>query len=133
MPVTVFDPQKIEAAKEFFLKKGEEDGNLSSIVVGDSKNMGVGVGTWDPGQKTLTPVPVAFDEVLFIVEGTFRIETDGERHEVSAGQVAHLAAGSLVNFGSETGCRLVWVTSPPTWVALEALFKSGAIPGAPPK
>lgn len=140
MSTTVFDPKTVEVGdigavmmekitnqglRDFMAAKGKEDGNLSAIIVGDSDNMGVGVGTWDAGQNTKNPVPLMFDEVLFIVEGRFWFEIEGERQDVEQGQCAHLAAGKFVRFGSDDGCRLVWVTSPPTWVALQRAFEEG--------
>ena len=142
MAITVFNPQTIEVGpigpmmaakvaneglKEFFESKSGEDGdgNLSSIVIGDSDNIGVGVGTWDAGQGTKEPIPVMFDEVLFIIEGTLIVSTDDERREAHQGEVVHIAAGSFVSFNSTEGCRLVWCTSPPTWKALEAAWEAG--------
>ena len=138
MGVTVFNPKDIEVGpigqmmaakvenpdlKAFFAAKDDADGNLSAIVVGDSEALGVGVGTWAKGQGTTEPIPLAFDEVLFIVEGALSITIDGQTTEVRQGQVAHMPAKQRVMFRSEEGCRLVWVTSPPTWKALEAVWE----------
>ncbi len=138
MGVTVFNPQDIEVGpigrmmaakvenpdlKRFFASKDDADGNLSAIVVGDSAALGVGVGTWAKGQGTTEPIPLAFDEVLFVVAGSLRITIDGQSTEVRQGRVAHLPAKQQVMFHSEEGCRLVWVTSPPTWKALEAAWE----------
>lgn len=144
MAVSIFDPKTIRVGpigpmmahkvtnpdlKSFFESKSGEngDGNLSSIVVGDSDNMGMGVGTWSAGQGTKTPIPVMFDEALFIVEGSFEIESDGTVHHAKAGECVHISAGSLLNFSSQEGCRLVWVTSPPTWKSMEAAWDAGLI------
>lgn len=141
MSVTVFNPKDIEVGpigrmmaakvenpdlKAFFTSKDDADGNLSAIVVGDSEALGVGVGTWGKGQGTAGPIPLAFDEVLFIVEGSLSITIDGQATKVRQGQVAHLPAKQQVMFRSEEGCRLVWVTSPPTWKALEAAWETRA-------
>ena len=142
MSVQVFDPMTVVvgpigpmmAAKVentdlqafFESKSGDDgDGNLSAIVVGDSEKMGVGVGTWDAGQHTQQPILLHFDEALFIIDGSFQITTDGNTHLAKRGECVHIAAGSLVNFASEEGCRLVWVTSPPTWKAFEMAWQSG--------
>lgn len=144
MTITVFDPQSVEVApigpmmaskvtneglKEFFAAKSKEgsDGNLSSIVIGDSANMGVGVGTWGPGQRTKEPIPVLYDEALFIVEGSFELGSNGQTYRAKQGECVHIAAGSMVNFGSEEGCRLVWVSSPPTWQAFEMAWEGGLL------
>lgn len=141
MSITVFNPKDIQVGpigqmmaakvenpdlKAFFASKDDADGNLSAIVVGDSEALGVGVGTWAKGQGTAEPIPLAFDEVLFIVEGSLSITIDGQVTEVRQGQVAHLPAKQQVMFRSEEGCRLVWVTSPPTWKALEAVWEERA-------
>ena len=89
--------------------------------------VGVGVGTWAKGQGTAEPIPLAFDEVLFIVEGSLSISIDGQATEVRQGQIAHLPAKQQVMFRSEEGCRLVWVISPPTWKALEAAWEKEAM------
>ena len=142
MSVTVFNPKDIQVGpigqmmaakvenpdlKAFFASKDDADGNLSAIVVGDREALGVGVGTWAKGQGTAEPIPLAFDEVLFIVEGSLSITVDEQTTEVRQGQVAHLPAKQQVMFRSEEGCRLVWVTSPPTWKALEAAWKKRAM------
>ena len=144
MSVSIFDPKTIEVGpigdlmaskvkneglKAFFAAKSADggDGNLSSIVIGDSENMGIGVGTWAAGQYTKQPIPVMFDEAIFIVEGTLQISCNGQERSASVGQCVHIAAGSLVDFASADGCRLVWVTSPPTWKAIEAAWEAGLI------
>lgn len=143
MPVTVFDPMSVELGpigatmadrvdnedlKAFFRSKDDIDGNLSAIVVGNSDAVGVGVGTWTPGQRTDAPIPLMYDEVLFVVEGEFDIEIDGKLKRVQEGEVAHLSAKQMVTIGSEKGCRLVWISSPPTWKAFEAAWDAGLIP-----
>lgn len=144
MSISVFDPHTIEVGpigpmmaakvssgglKEFFeAKSGEDgDGNLSGIVIGDSDNMGLGVGTWAPGQRTKEPIPVLFDEALFIIDGAFQMTTNGKEYCANKGECVHISAGTMVTFGSEEGCRLVWVTSPPTWQALERAWEAGLI------
>ncbi len=142
MAITVFDPKTTEVGpigpmmaakvsngglKAFFESKSGEDGdgNLSSIVIGDSDNLGLGVGTWEAGQGTKEPIPVMFDEVLFIVQGDLRVSAEGSSREARRGEVVHIAAGSFVSFHSTGGCRLVWCTSPPTWRALESAWDAG--------
>ena len=144
MSITIFDPKSIKVGpigpmlaekvsidglKDFFEAKSNEegDGNLSSIVVGESEKMGVGVGTWGPGQCTKEPIPVIYDEALVIVEGSLQITIDGKTHHADQGHCVHIPAGSLVDFGSEEGCRLLWIASPPTWTAFEQAWKSGAL------
>ncbi len=146
MTITVFDPQAVQvkamsgelldkftdqACREFFAARMSADQNASAIVIGDSTNLGVGVGTWEAGQNTKAAVPVVFDEVLVIVSGAFWMETADGRTDAAAGDIVHIGAGTLVRFGSDEGCRLVWITSPPTWVALEQAWTSGKIPGSP--
>lgn len=130
-PIGPMMAQKVKNAglKSFFERKSGEggDGNLSSIVVGESENMGVGVGTWSAGQGTKEPIPVMFDEVLFIVEGSFDIESNGTIYHADQGECVHISAGSLLNFSSKEGCRLVWVTSPPTWKSMESAWEAGLI------
>ena len=143
MAISVFNPDEIEVGpigtmmaglvkneevKAFLASKGEEDGNLSAVVVSDSENMGVGVGTWKKGQHTNKPVPLMFDEVLVIVSGTITITIDGESKTARQGEIVHLHAKQMVMFGSEEGCRLVWITCPPTWKAIERAWEQGLIP-----
>ena len=136
MDISVFDPMKVEVGpigpmmaakvedpklKAFFEAKSAEegDGNLSGIVIGDSERMGVGVGTWDPGQHTKEPITCHFDEVLFVVQGSFQVTVGLQQYTASEGECIHIPCGSMVNFSSDHGCRLVWVTCPPTWKAFE--------------
>ena len=136
MNISVFDPMTVEVGpigpmmaakveneklKAFFESKSADDGdgNLSGIVIGDSEKMGVGVGTWGPGQHTKEPITLHFDEVLFVVQGAFQISAGQEQFSASAGECIHIPSGSAVNFSSDRGCRLVWVTCPPTWKAFE--------------
>jgi len=142
MSIRVFDPKTVEVGpmgpmmaakvsnrqlKDFFESKSGEggDGNLSSIVIGDSDRMGIGVGTWSSGQHTKEPIHLNYDEALFIVEGSFRMTIDGNTHHARQVECVHIPAGSVVDFGSEDGCRIVWVTSPPTWKAFEMAWESG--------
>ena len=143
MAITVFDPKKIavgpigpmlaervdpdekfDGLRDFFNSKSE-DGNLSSVVIGDSEQMAVGVGTFAPGQYTKKPIPVLYDETLFIVDGSFNLECDGEKHHAVAGECVNISKGSMVIFGSDEGVLLVWVTSPPTWIGMQEAFLEG--------
>lgn len=105
----------------------DKDGNLSAAVVDDSDNVGIGVGTWDPGQWVSKPIPVFFDEVLVVVSGEMCAVIDGERITAKAGEILYVPAGNLVDFGSDQGARIVWITSPPSWVALDAAYEAGKI------
>lgn len=144
MSITVFDPTTIdvgpigpmlankvsnEGLKAFFEAKSKEDGdgNLSSIVIGESDNMGIGVGTWSPGQRTKEPIPISYDEALFIVEGSLNLTSEGQTNHAKQGECVHISAGSVVDFGSVDGCRLVWIASPPTWKAFEMAWESGKL------
>lgn len=142
MSIKIFNPKEVEVGdigpmmagkiknpqlKAFLKKKGEQDGNKSAIIVGDSENMGVGVGTWYPENSMKTPVPVVFDEVLVVVEGSMNLEVNGEKHHAKTGEIIHLSAGSKVIFGTDEPSRIVWITSPPTWVALERAVETGLL------
>lgn len=145
LKISVFDPMSVEVGpigpmmaakvkdeklKAFFESKSAEDGdgNLSGIVVGDSERMGVGVGTWEAGQHTKEPITCHFDEVLFVVHGAFQVSTDQQQFSANQGECIHIPCGSTVNFSSDQGCRLVWVTCPPTWKAFE-MAMAGEEPG----
>ena len=140
MTIRVFDPKSVEVGpigpmmaaktenpglKAFFESKSGEDGdgNLSAIVIGDSQNMGVGVGTWDAGQFTKEPIPIGMDECLWILQGSLYVTSNDQTHHAKQGECIHIAAGSLVHFKADEDCRLVWVTSPPTWVAFERIWE----------
>lgn len=142
MSITIFNPKEVEVGdigpmmeskvsnpdlRAFLRKKGKEDGNKSAIVVGDSENMGVGVGTWYPENSMKYPVPVVFDEVLVIVEGSMNLVVNGEKHHARVGELVHLKAGCKVIFGTDEPTRVVWITSPPTWVALQNAVESGKL------
>lgn len=148
MSIKIFNPKEIKVGnigpmiegkiknpelKAFLRKKGDADGNKSAIVVGDSQNMGVGVGTWYPENSMKTPVPVVFDEVLVIVEGSMNLVVNGKKHHAKVGEIVHLSAGSMVIFGTDEPTRIVWITSPPTWVAMERAFESGMMKLPPNK
>lgn len=148
MSIKIFNPKDIEVGdigpmiegkiknpklKAILAKKGSEDGNKSAIVVGESQNMGVGVGTWFPENNMKNPVPLVFDEVLVIVEGSLNLSVNGNKHHVKLGEIVHLSAGSKVLFGTDEPTRLVWITSPPTWIAFERAFEAGLMTPPPSK
>ena len=145
MGITVFDPKKVavgpigsmlaervdkdskyDGLRDFFNSKAD-DGNLSAVVIGDSAQMAVGVGTFAPGQYTKKPIPVLYDETLFIVEGSFNLQRGEDKFHAIAGECVNISKGSMVTFGSDEGVRLVWVTSPPTWLAMQDAFLEGKV------
>lgn len=105
----------------------EKDGNLSSVVLGDSERLGMGVGTWDVGQWVAEPIPVLFEEILVVVTGEMCAIIEGERYSAKAGEILYIPEGHLVRFGSDIGAKIVWITSPPSWAAFDIAYEAGKL------
>jgi len=60
-----------------------------------------------------------------VVEGSFIVTLDGEERVARTGEVIHLSAGQRPMFRAEEDCRLVLITSPPSWRALENAWEQG--------
>ncbi len=125
-----FDPQKLNQAdcREFFEERGKTQGNKSALVIDHSPNMGITVDVWKKGQKTKEHIPVIFDEAIFVLEGELTILLGKSSYKVEKGNIAHIPAKSLIGFKSETGCKVVRVSSPPAWLSFDALWKAGQLP-----
>ena len=138
--ITVFNPKDIKTSdvgsfsvnkvvnedlKEVLLQRTENDGNTNTVVIDQSNNMGVVVDVWSAGQKSHEPVLVVFDEIISVIEGSLQVYLGNATYSAKEGEMIHIPANSLVTFESSEGCRLVRVTSPPVWKALDMAWEAG--------
>ena len=125
--VNVAEHVTIAELKERILEKFEDQGMENSIAVADSENLAVGCGRFQPGAESHEEIPVSYEEVLVVLEGDVTLTVDGEPRKGTAGQFFYIEAGTKVRFASESGCRLLFVTSPPVWKSFEAAYKAGKL------
>lgn len=118
---------KTPELKDRVAKKFNDEGMFNSVVVADSPVLGVGCGKFEPGSSTKDEVPVLYEEVLAVLEGSATLTSNGESQTAQAGEFFHIEAGTKVKFASKDGCRLLFITSPAPWVAFEEALLSGKL------
>lgn len=118
---------KTPGLRQRVLEKFNDEGMMNSIVVSDSPHLGVGCGRFAPGSCTSEEVPVIYEEVLSVIEGSVSLTSDGKKETAKAGEFFHITPGTKVQFSSEEGCLLLFVTTPPPWVAFEKALLEGRI------
>jgi ethanolamine utilization protein EutQ (cupin superfamily) len=127
IPVNVAEHVTSPELKERLLAKFGDDGMENSLLVTDSQNIGVGYGRFAAGSESHEEIPVSYEEVLVVLEGSATLTVDGESHTCGATECFYIYAGSKVRFASSDGCLLLFVTTPPPWVAFENAFKAGKL------
>ena len=118
---------KIPAAKERVIQKFSDEGMENSIISPENSALTVGCGRFVAGAMTAQEIPVSYEEVLAVLEGSVTLTSGGEEHTAQAGEFFYIEAGSPVRFSSKDGCLLLFVTCPPVWSAFEKAFKAGKL------
>ena len=115
-----------QVAKE--LKKstlfGSEDErayNFQAIASPVSKNMTAGYLRLLPGYSKEIESPV--DEVDLFLEGSLKYTCEGKSFTAKKGDIAFIEKGSKVNFITEEGCFVFFVTYPLMQETIDALTK----------
>lgn len=76
-----------------------------------SKTMAVGVGTF---KRLGEPYTVKYDEVVYVIEGTFRFFIDGVARECLAGDVIWLPEGTTLQYDGDEA-KVLFVIAPVDW------------------
>ncbi|WP_395334680.1 cupin domain-containing protein [Novosphingobium sp. BL-8H] len=84
------------------------DGSISST-------MGAGFGRFDGSAIEWT---LLYDEVIYVISGTFTVEVDGEVHAAEAGDVMWIPAGTSVIYGGQAA-HIFYAVQPGNWAELQ--------------
>lgn len=55
--------------------------------------------------------------------------SEGKSYTAKAGEVFYVSAGTPLNWNSETGCMVLYVTYPHWWKAIENAYAAGLLGG----
>lgn len=127
IPVNVAEHVSSPELKKRLLARFGDDGMENSLLVTDSEKLGVGYGRFAAGSESHEEIPVSYEEVLVVLEGSATLTVDGKSYTGTANECFYIYAGSKVRFASTDGCLLLFVTTPPPWKAFEEAFKSGRL------
>ena len=118
---------RIPGLAERIIEKFNDEGMENSIVSPDDSQLSVGCGRFAPGAMTAEEIPVSYEEVLAVLEGSVTLSSGGVEHTAEVGEFFYIEAGSPVRFSSTDGCLLLFVTCPPVWRSFEDAFEAGKL------
>lgn len=91
---------------------GEPTSTLARVVgIETAKTMGAAFATFDNCSVEWT---VRYDEVVYVIEGTFRLKVNGEARECHAGDVLWIPENTPLIYEGE-GAKVLFVISPGDW------------------
>lgn len=76
-----------------------------------SMSMGAGFGHFDGCAIEWT---LLYDEIVYVISGTFIVETDGHAHEAGAGDVMWIPEGTTVTYGGRDA-QIFYAVQPGNW------------------
>jgi ethanolamine utilization protein EutQ len=85
---------------------------LKDVVTAREGNLAAGFMTFDHSEL---PWHLTYDEVDYVVEGTFTLQANGKTHTCQAGDVMYIPKDTHVVFGSPARTRVFYVTYPANW------------------
>jgi ethanolamine utilization protein EutQ len=85
---------------------------LKDVVTSREGNLAAGFMTFD---RSELPWHLTYDEVDYIVEGTFTLKANGRTYTCLAGDVLYIPKDTRVVFGSPDRTRVFYVTYPANW------------------
>ena len=142
MTVNVHNPRELEYApigetlarhvtipelSELILARFSDEGIEDLVVSPESQNLGAGCGSFAAGAATAGEIPITWEEIVVILDGSLTLTCNGVTQTASAGEFVYITAGSDVHFSTNDGCLLVYVTCPPVWKSFEEAFKAGKL------
>jgi len=86
--------------------------HLKDVITSREGNLAAGFMTFD---KSELPWHLTYDEVDYVVEGTFTLKANGKTYTCQAGDVLYIPKDTHVVFGSPTQTRVLYVTYPANW------------------
>lgn len=89
---------------------------LKDVITSREANLGAGFMEFD---RSEFPWHLTYDEVDYVVEGTFTLQSGGVTYTCKAGDVLYIPKDTKVVFGSPTQARVFYVTYPANWADLQ--------------
>lgn len=88
---------------------------LKDVVTSRDANLGAGFMSFD---HSSLPWHLTYDEVDYVVEGTFTLQAGGKTYTCNAGDVMYIPKDTQVVFGSPSQAKVFYVTYPANWSEL---------------
>jgi ethanolamine utilization protein EutQ len=89
---------------------------LKDVITSREANLGAGFMEFDHSEF---PWHLTYDEVDYVVDGTFTLQSGGQTYTCQAGDVLYIPKDTRVVFGSPTQARVFYVTYPANWADLQ--------------
>ena len=89
---------------------------LKDVITSREANLGAGFMEFDHSEF---PWHLTYDEVDYVVAGTFTLQSGGTTYTCQAGDVLYIPKDTKVVFGSPTQARVFYVTYPANWTDLQ--------------
>lgn len=90
---------------------------LKDVVTAREANLAAGFMSFEASQL---PWQLSYDEIDYVVEGTFTLQTGGKTYTAGPGDVLYIPKGTKVVFGSPSRATVFYVTYPANWAELKA-------------
>lgn len=90
---------------------------LKDVLTSREANLGAGFMEFDHSEFNWH---LTYDEVDYVVSGTFTLKSGGKTYTCQAGDVLYIPKDSPVVFGSPSQARVFYVTYPVNWADLQA-------------
>ncbi len=94
-----------------------QDIRLKDVVTAREANLCAGFMTFDHSRL---PWHLTYDEVDYVVEGTFTVQAADKTYTLNAGDVLYIPKDTKVVFASSEKARVFYVTYPANWADLKA-------------
>lgn len=92
-----------------------QDIKLKDVITAREANLAAGFMSFDHASF---PWHLTYDEIDYVVEGTFTVETGGTVYTCAAGDVFYIPKDTKVIFGSPDQAKVFYVTYPANWAEL---------------
>lgn len=86
--------------------------HMTDVVTAREGNLAAGFMTFE---KSELPWHLTYDEVDYVVEGTFTLQANGKTYVCEAGDVMYIPKDTRVVFGSPGYAKVLYVTYPANW------------------
>ncbi|RJF92064.1 ethanolamine utilization acetate kinase EutQ [Noviherbaspirillum saxi] len=108
------DGQSIHFGKLDEVSTGDSIGIADVVNTADGSPMAAGFMAWS---ECFFPWTLSYDEIDVVLEGELHIRCEGQEVICRAGDVVFIPKGSVIEFGTPTSTRFLYVTYPADWQA----------------
>lgn len=105
--------QQLEKQSPFTTKDGSTIRSILDRTNAPVEKQSLAEATMKPGQATDRHYHKLSEELYFLLEGTARMEIDGESREVGPGDAILIPAGAWHQITAKTGLRFLCCCAPP--------------------